>query len=130
MHERRRNKHHLWLVGQIHIFGIFEFFFFGLEKKSTPRRVHLLAPIVVTLPVSHLDKSEVKTDAERNAAKSVSQHSKRTTTPHTQRNTTSPQKNKKKCESPIFTTQKRVPCTCTLTLLHIGHLARLPLRQI
>ena len=90
MHEEKE-QHNLWLVGQIYIFGIFQRFFF-LEKKTKPRRVHLLIYIVVTLPVSHLDRSELKADASRNAARSAPQRSKRTTTPPHKKTQKSPKK--------------------------------------
>ena len=62
MHEEKK-QHNLWLVGQIHNFGNFQRFFVFWKKKPTPKRVHLLCVISVTLPVAHLDKSELKADA-------------------------------------------------------------------
>ena len=69
MHEEKEQTQFVVGVGQIHIFGIFEVFFW--KKKTTPRRVHLLSCIVVTLPVSHLDRSELKAYAKANAAYGV-----------------------------------------------------------
>ena len=83
---KEKEQHNLWLVGQIYflgqiyIFGIFQkIFLFG--KKTTPR-VHLLCVIVVTLPVSHLDKSELKADASLNAARSATTFKENDSTPH------------------------------------------------
>ena len=104
MHEEKE-QHNLWLVGQIYIFGIFQRFFF-LGKKTTLRRVHLLFCIVVTLPVSHLDRSELKADAWKNAARSAPQHSKRTTTPIL-KNTTSSKNNKKSVSPPILVWKRK-----------------------
>ena len=98
MHEEKEQTQFV-VGGSDSFFWNFSILFF-LEKKTTPRRVHLLVVIEMTLPVSHLDRSELKTDALINAERSASQHSENNKTSHIKKHKKFTKK--KKCESPIL----------------------------